>query len=359
MLDVAPSDALLPSNASPSEATADHCAVHQACHSHDQSSHGESTAECCPPERCSGEPKVDGGGQPCPTPQVWHQVLASFREQADAWTVTRDGRTVRGRSIGAGPPIYFLNGLGGTHELFVLTAWLLRDEYRCVLFDSPAPTLRGPVPADSPWPACVPPVFRELSADLLAAADHLGDATFSSYATSFGTPVALSALAAAPDRMERVVLQGGFARLSLSAFERLLIRLGRWAPGRVRHLPMRSVVQRQSHLPWFPPFDGTRWQFFADDTGSVPIRTIASRAADLSACDLRSTLPDVRTPVLLIRGEGEGRVSAAAADELAAGLPNAVTERMHGCGHLPYLTHPHRLVKLVRPFFKGDPLPSL
>ncbi|MCC7418745.1 MAG: alpha/beta hydrolase [Planctomycetaceae bacterium] len=365
MLDVA-SDSTPETAASPSrsETAQGHAAPHEPCHVEETCS--ESThapGECCPPDQCSGEGKLDGAHQPCPTPQVWHQVLASFREQAESWSIDRNGRTITGRTIGSGPPIYFLNGIGGTHELFVLTAWLLRDEFRCVLFDSPPPdgrcdALNTHARAMS-GSETIPPALRQLAEDLLAVADRHGDATFSISATSFGVAVALAAMALAPHRIERGALQGGFARLDLSFPERMLIRLGRWLPGRVRHLPLRSIIQTQSHLPWFPPFDLTRWQFFSDDTGQLPLRTLAGRASVLTRCDLTPLLPQIRTPLILIRGEGEGRVSAAASEQLHASLPEATVERMHGCGHLPYLTHPHRLVKLLRPFFKGEEVPQV
>lgn len=364
MLDAA-SDSSPSSSASPSLPQGAGCEIEPHGHCHDDGDCKDDAhvaGECCPPEQCSGEGKLDGGGQPCPTPQVWHQVLASFREQADSWSIDRDGRTITGRTIGSGPPVYFLNGIGGTHELFVLTAWLLRDEFRCVLFDSPAPD-RSPVITHTPAAGlagadCVPPQLRQLAEDLLAVADHHGDSRFSLSATSFGVTVALAAMAIAPQRIDRGVLQGGFARLSLSVAERMLIRLGRWLPGRVKHLPLRKVVQWQSHRPWFPPFDETRWQFFSDDTGGLPLRTLAGRAAVLPRCDLNPLLSQIHTPLLVIRGEGEGRVSAAAAEGLLSSLADATLQRMPGCGHLPYLTHPHRLVKLLRPFFKGEPLPE-
>lgn len=362
MLDVASDSAAETAAISSGSGTADsHPVAHEHCHVEGACSDAtQPPGECCPPDQCSGEGKLDGAAQPCPTPQVWHQVLASFREQAESWSINRNGRTITGRTIGSGPPIYFLNGIGGTHELFVLTAWLLRDEFRCVMFDSPAPDGRSDAMAThrEAVSGCetISPALRQLAEDLLAVADRHGDSTFCVSATSFGVAVALAAMALAPQRIERAVLQGGFARLDLSLPERLMIRLGRWLPGRVRHLPLRSIIQTQSHLPWFPPFDQTRWQFFSDDTGQLPLRTLAGRASLLTRCDLTPLLPRIRTPLLLIRGEGEGRISAAASEQLQAGLPEARVEQMHNCGHLPYLTHPHRLAKLLRPFFKDEPV---
>jgi hypothetical protein len=36
-------------------------------------------------------------------------------------------------------------------------------------------------------------------------------------------------------------------------------------------------------------------------------------------------------------------------------LPNARTEYFAGCGHLPYLTHPHRVATLLREYLLPAP----
>jgi len=154
-----------------------------------------------------------------------------------------------------------------------------------------------------------------------------------------------------PERIEKAVLQGTSAHVGLSLFERAAILLARWLPGRLKRLPGRTALQQQSHRPWFPPFDFTRWQFFTENTGGVRIATLAGRAAALSGTDLRPRLPEIRTPILIVGCEGEGKIASAANDELERGLPNARKEWMFGCGHLPFLTHPHRLAKLLEPFF--------
>ena len=83
----------------------------------------------------------------------------------------------------------------------------------------------------------------------------------------------------------------------------------------------------------------------------------AQRAAALQSFDVRPQLPSVTQPVLLVRTEGEGRVAARCHDELQAALPTVQSEWLHTCGQLPHLTHPHRLAKLLKPFFHEKALP--
>lgn len=280
--------------------------------------------------------------EPCPPPLAWQQVLEAFREESNSFSIESDGNTIAGRSWGTGPPLYFLTGLGGTHELYSLAIWLLRDQFRCVAFDYPNSFSKQSRNSESP----VEPLAR----CLFAVADYHGDSQFHLYATSFGVTVALSCLLMEPDRIGRAILQGGFARRKISPFERALGAVCQHLPFSFRFAPLRRTVQQRNHRTWFPPFDFTRWQFFLNDTGRVPIAALAHRGNALSRFDLRPRLAQIGHPILLVHSEGEGRISSECLRELEQGLPNSRTEHLHTSGHLPYLTHPHRLTKLVRQF---------
>ena len=279
--------------------------------------------------------------EPCPTPLTAAEVLATFRAEAETWSLDHNGDTIHGRTFGEGPPLYLLNGVLGTHELHVLLAWVLREHFRCILFDWPPERIarRGAGPAIAP--------FVE---DLMRVADFHGDEQFPVFGTSFGGQIALAAMQSRPERIARAVLHGAFASRRLSVFERLLVRSGRWSPGTVRRLPLFEAILRQNHRPWFPPFDAARFRFLVDETGQTSIRTAARRVDALRRTDLRPGLGEIRQPVLLVRTEGEGAVSSAAHDLLTASLPNATSEWLHTCGQLPHLTHPHRMAKLLRSF---------
>lgn len=282
----------------------------------------------------------------CPSPLAWREVLQKFRDTAVRWEVDRGAYRLSGCTYGDGPPLYFLNGIGGNLDLFVLTFHLLRDSFRCVIHDYPG--ARGEaVPLRSLR-------FDDYVSDLFAVADKLGDQRFQLFGTSFGGLVGLGALLAAPERVERAVLQGAFAHRRLSIAERLLIRMCHWHPGRLRHVPLRAWIHRVNHRRWFPPFDETRWQFFFDVAGDVPMSTLAHRASIVRDVDLRARLSEVRQPVLLVNTESEAAVPTECHAALADQLPHAKTEQMVGSGHLPYLTHPHRLVKLMQPFLLGE-----
>jgi pimeloyl-ACP methyl ester carboxylesterase len=282
----------------------------------------------------------------CPTPLGWRAVLKSVDRDGEHWQTERDGRQLQGISIGTGSPLYFLNGMGGTYEMFALSAWLLKEDYRCVLWDYPdrSQGVKSTSAAD-------------LSVDLMAIADFLGDEQFALHATSFGGLVGLHAMLESPERVSRAVIQGGFAHRRLTMAERTVAGALKHAPGRFAHIPFRRVIQERNHRAWFPPFDHSRLAFFLENAGSVPMAAVAERAAMIGREDLRGRLGEIETEVLLIQSEGDGLVSEACHAELAAGLTNSRTECLKNSGHLPYLTHPHRLTKLVRPFLADEQPP--
>lgn len=302
---------------------------------------GGDEAHSCSPTPGGGEQRpgpLDG----CPTPLAWQQVLDAFRQQSTSWEVRREGYTLRGRTWGNGPPLYLLCGMGGTSESYCLVVYLLRELFRCTVFDYPG-TLEPIRPSRRV-------TLDSLRDDLLAVADFQGDRQFEIFASSFGGLVALNSLQAVPDRITKAVLQGGFAHRRLSVAERAIAKLGRILPGRLKSLPGARAIQEQNHRRWFPPLDQTRWQFFLDDAAQVPLKTLAHRGRMIRDTDLRPELASIQPPILLIQCEGDGLVTRDCHAALASGLPHAQTAWMHSAGHLPHLTSPHRLAKFLRDF---------
>jgi len=297
----------------------------------------------------STSPQGEAGSSSCPPPLKWQEVVKTFREEAEPWYLDRNSPKlgpyqIRGRIWGQGAPIYFLPGIGGTIDLYALLIFLLKDEFRCVLLDYPG-GLAGPVPKST---------AVSLANDLFAVADQCGDRQFDLFATSFGSLVALQAAIEKPERIQRIMLQGGFAERRLSRPERMLVRCLPWLPLRLRHLPLRKLIQQESHRRWFPPFDDTRFTFLSENSGHIRLAALARRAAIVRDTDLRPALSQIPQRVLLMQGEGEGQVSEQCLAELMHGLLNHHLERMHNTGHLPYLTHPHRVAKLIRAFLSSQ-----
>jgi len=265
---------------------------------------------------------------------VWEAV----QRQAAHWTLPRAGYALKGWTIGAGPPLYFVNGFAGTAALHALVAWLLRDQYRSVLYDVELAGPNGPT------------TLADFTTDLLDAATLQGDATFSVYGSTFGGMVAVQAAAVAGDRVERLILQSVPIRGRLTPAEWLLARCCRRSLRPLAQFPLRIAVQTQNHRRWFPPLDPDRWSFFLETTGKLPTGLPARQALAWHGRDLSSLLPSITQPVLFVDTEGTGLRLSQSQAELREGLSQAREERLHSTGLHPYLTHPHRMVKLIQSF---------
>jgi pimeloyl-ACP methyl ester carboxylesterase len=288
---------------------------------------------------------VDAAGVPvgeaCPPPLVWQEVLAAYHSESQPWELDRGTRRLIGRTWGEGPPLYLLNGFVATAELYALMVYLLRDSFRCVVFDT----------AVNPQSRRERPSLSDFAEDVIAVADHHEDRSVQLFAPTFGAAVALQAAMEHPGRITGLALQHGFASRRLSWSERLLAGWCRGSRRTLASLPWRRRVQELNHRRWFPPFDGSRFDFLVASTGAIPLTDLAQKALAVHAVRLEDRLRDVRCPVLLVRTEGQGQLETAGHAVLESGLSDARTEWLHSTGLHPYLTHPHRLARLLKTFF--------
>ena len=313
------------------------------------SSNCEDGSECCQNVSVDGtdSPKTDGAGEPCPTPLMWQEIRERFLQDGDFWELERGPHQLVGRTWGQGRPLYFLNNFAATSELFALTVWLLRDQFQCVVYDTFART-------DSALTRKSIPAISEFTEDLIAVADAHGDDKLIVYGAAFGAAIALQTAISHPQRLERMVLQHGFAVRRLSFFERTLASVCIRSRGTLNSLPQRRRFQAVNHQPWFPPYDHSRFEFLVESTGHLSLRDLARRSWAVNSFDVVSRLGDIGTPTMLLRTEGEGKVAAESQEVLEARLKHSRTEWMHSAGQHPYLTHPHRVAKLIQAFCDSD-----
>lgn len=280
-------------------------------------------------------------GEPCPAPLVWQEVRAAYRSESTAWELSNGSHRLVGRTWGQGRPLYLLNGFAATAEMSALMLWLLREEFRCVVFDT----------FEEGTSRKTKPTMSDFTSDVLAVADHHNDSTLNVFGASFGAAVALQTALELPSRIAGLVLQHGFARRRLSLSERMLAAWCRRSHRTLAQFPWRQRIQELNHRRWFPPFDGTRFEFLVESTGSIPLLDLARKALAVNSFDISSRLGEITCPVLLLRTEGEGGLEARSHAQLEQGLNGSRTEWMHSSGLHPSLTHPHRLVKLLKSFF--------
>jgi pimeloyl-[acyl-carrier protein] methyl ester esterase len=84
--------------------------------------------------------------------------------------------------------------------------------------------------------------------------------------------------------------------------------------------------------------------------GEPDRRALAAGLDILRSVDLRSELPRISLPTLVIAGAHDGLTPAGAGRELAAGLPHARLRIIERSGHAPFLSHPDQVLAGVRRF---------
>jgi len=167
---------------------------------------------------------------------------------------------------------------------------------------------------------------------------------------SFGSTIALKALAKAPQRFTVGIVQGGFAKRTLVWTEVLLAYFARYWSGPISRLPLWRAVIERLHAGDFQALEPVRWPFMLQHHGAVPMAAVAHRSLLLNQIDLRGLLPTIDKPVLMICGDHDPLVSRTCEEELRTGLPNVARAEIEGCGHLPQFTHPEVLCEVIEQF---------
>jgi pimeloyl-ACP methyl ester carboxylesterase len=243
---------------------------------------------------------------------------------------------------GEGPPLVLIHGLGDTFRSFLAPMALLSANFRCIAYD--LPTGRGDRARLGNYR------HDDLATDLLALLDHLQLKQSYAFGSSFGATIALAAGRLQPQRLPRLVLQGGFARRPLARAELLLARITCYLPGSMRHLPYRERILERTHLEPFTNRSSQVWRTFLEWTGETPIAATARQALVLHRVDLRSVLPEIRQPVLLLCGDGDPLIGASQEEVLLQGLPNVGRVVIPGCGHMASYTHPEAVASITHDF---------
>lgn len=277
-----------------------------------------------------------------------HAAQAAFVREARHAVLSTGRYRLRYFVWGAGPPLVFVHGMAGGADQFTMVMHRLADRFTCIGYELPDGLTDGS--------ALGRYTHREYVADLLALLDHLGHARANVLGSSFGTTITLSALAAAPTRFDRAILQGGFARRPLNRGELWAAKLGQYLPGWFGDWPViyRQIVSagNERFRAAVPP---EVWESFVACGATTTNRAAAVRGLTLARTDLRPLLPAIRTPLLLIGGDRDELVPRWCEAEVEKGVPGARRVEFAGCGHYPQYTHPGRMADEIARFLPPDP----
>jgi 3-oxoadipate enol-lactonase len=254
--------------------------------------------------------------------------------------VERDGVVIHTRADGParGAPLVLVNSLGTDLRIWDALVMLLGGRSRIVRYD-----LRGHGLSDGPPGPCR---IEDHVADLLAVMDHHGLASAAVAGLSIGGQVALGLAAAVPARVSRLVLCDTAHRIGpVSMWE---ARMKTVAEAGVEAIAS-AVLER-----WFPaawrqahPRELALWRNMLVRT---PREGYVASCAALRDADLGEAARSLAVPVLCVCGSEDLATPPALVGELAALIPGARLELLHGSGHLPCIDNAPALAALVGAF---------
>lgn len=261
---------------------------------------------------------------------------------------------------GAGHPLLLLHGGPGLdHRMFGDYLDALSDTYRLILVDHRANGRSGRPPEET-W--TLSQNARDVG--LLAQALDLGD--YAVLGHSYGAFVALQHAVDYPGQAAQTIVSSGvpgrrflmsYVNEQLERFEPVSLRqqvTDSWA--REQHAQTRADVASLLHdqLPFQfrDPYDPRMTEFEARTADAVYSPEVLRKfsTADYGGIEVEDRLGRVTQPVLVLAGRHDRTCSVAAAEAIAAGIPNARLVVFEASAHMTFVEENERYVAVVRAF---------
>jgi 3-oxoadipate enol-lactonase len=245
-------------------------------------------------------------------------------------------------TLGGGPTVLMLHGIGGGHLSFAPQVETLASSgYRAVAWDMPG---YGHSPPIEPY------TFKGLAASCIALIESLkcGDVTLIGH--SMGGMVAQEVVARRPELVSKLVLAGTSPSFGKPD--------GDWQRNFIaeRTAPLdagQSMAQLAARL--VPEMTGPaalpEGLKLATHCMSLVNPSTYRRALEaLVTFDRRASLAHIRVPTLLIAGEHDRNAPPAVMKKMAASIPGSTFIELAGVGHLQNLEAPDEFDALVLNF---------
>ncbi|WP_410667845.1 alpha/beta fold hydrolase [Amycolatopsis sp. cmx-4-68] len=265
------------------------------------------------------------------------------QDQVVRFTGGPNDRPVAWATVGAGPPLVVGGWWCGHLELdwqnplFRRFAGLLGDRFALVRYDRPGVGMSG---SDGPLVTSLAGEVAALSAVVDAAGEKV-----SLFGGSSGGCAAMAYAAAHPDRVERLVLYGSYARgaeiAPAEARESLLALVG-------RHWGVGSRVLADLFLPTATAAERDEFVRFqrAGLTAEKAVRSLEA----VYAFDVRDRLAAIEVPTLVLHRRDDRAIPFALGQDVAARIPGATFVPLDGTDHLPWRGDVDGLAGAVREF---------
>jgi proline iminopeptidase len=240
------------------------------------------------------------------------------------------------------------------------------DRSRTLVVLDPRGTGRSDPPASEAAYA-----LADYVADLRHAQERLGVDRIDLLGHSHGSLVALLYAAEHPDRVGKLVLVATGVRFDEPQVEAMEAAMQRrsgepWYDDAVAALEeeqaghfrddaeLGRIVARE--LPFYFAHYGESERAFVQHALEQPVHAAALRyfnAQEFLTFDLRSALPRVSAPTLVVAGEEDFILGPRACREVAQGIADARLEVLKGVGHMPWVENPEAFTVTVTDFLDG------
>ncbi|GLY37936.1 LuxR family transcriptional regulator [Amycolatopsis sp. NBRC 101858] len=252
-------------------------------------------------------------------------------------------RPVAWAAVGTGPPLVVGGWWCGHLELdwrnplFRRFGELLGDRFTLVRYDRPGVGMSDPA---GPLVTALADEVAALSAVVDAAGEKV-----TLFGGSSGSCAAIAYAAAHPDRVERLVLYGSYARgaeiASAAARDSLLALVG-------RHWGVGSRILADLFLPTATPAE--RDEFARFQRGALTAEKAVRSLAAVYAFDVRDRLDAIEVPTLVLHRREDRAIPFALGQDVAARIPGATFVPLDGTDHLPWRGDVESLTRAVREF---------
>jgi pimeloyl-ACP methyl ester carboxylesterase len=227
-----------------------------------------------------------------------------------------NGVDLRVETIGAGPPLLLIMGLGASLETWIAQRDAFSVRHRVILFDN-----RGAGESERPPPPWTVP---DMAADAIAVLDALGIERAHVLGVSMGGMIAQEMAIGWPERVDRLVVAVSFARPD--PLRRAFLLFRRWA----RLQGVDLVQEGVANLPWLvsPSVlnDPQRLEEILAVVGTMPLMDAEAYSHQIDAIlehDTLSRLHRVQSRTLVLAAAEDVLTPLYLSREIAEAIPNA------------------------------------
>ena len=251
---------------------------------------------------------------------------------------TPDGTTAGARVAGdRGPALIFVHGVGSTAAIWDAQLAEFAGEYRCCAIE-----LRGNGALPDPDPSLV--TRAGFANDVLAIADARGADRFTLVGCSLGGVVAFELWKRVPERFERMVIVGSFARYPDGQAYADAVKAAAQDAG-----DMHAFAASRAAKLGLPP------ERLRETIEQMARKSVACYVASTQATwtgDYRDVLATIHVPALVLCGEHDAVAPAALSEEIVRGIPGATFAVVAGAGHVANADAPATFNALLREFLE-------